>query len=52
MIEVSSVEEREGRGKAASEWSAIDPDELKETVAKYQKQKESWRESQGPGGRG
>ena len=30
----------------------IEPDELRETIAKYQKQKESWRESQGPGGRG
>ena len=26
----------------------IEPDVLKETTARYQKRKESWRESQGP----
>lgn len=30
----------------------IEPDELRETITKYQKWKESWRESHGPGGRG
>lgn len=39
-------------GKLQVDGGGIEPDELRETIAKYQKQKESWRESQGPGGRG